>query len=97
MANPTTHFGLGSLLLLAITLISLTGCTASRHERLADLGFSTPYLEGYYDGCHSKVTAAKTVKEGFKQDPERMFKEPRYANGWRDGYEQCFVTNKDFY
>ncbi|WP_325894827.1 hypothetical protein [Grimontia sp. NTOU-MAR1] len=84
-------------ILLFITLTSLVGCTASRHDQLADLGFSTPYMEGYDDGCHSKVTAAQTYNDGYRQDPERMFKEPRYANGWKDGYEQCFVANKEFY
>ncbi|WP_035025066.1 hypothetical protein [Enterovibrio calviensis] len=78
-------------------LITLSACTSTRHDQLADLGFATPYLEGYDDGCHSKVTAAKTIGEGFRQDPERMFKEARYANGWNDGYEQCYVSKKSFY
>lgn len=92
-----TGISLGSGILLGMVLITQVSCTTSRHERLAELGFTTSYLEGYNDGCHSKVTAAKTMKEGFKQDPERMFKEPRYAHGWHDGYEQCFVANKTFY
>ncbi|CZF82746.1 hypothetical protein GCE9029_03411 [Grimontia celer] len=83
--------------LLIVAATSLVGCSTSRHDQLADLGFSTPYMEGYDDGCHSKVTAAQTNRDGYRQDPERMFKEPRYANGWNDGYEQCFVANKEFY
>ncbi len=85
---------MGTLLMLFITF---TGCSASRNERLVDLGFSTPYLEGYDDGCHSKVTNAKTTLEGFKKDPERMMRQARYADGWNDGYEQCFIANKTFY
>lgn len=85
---------LGIVLIIALGTV---GCSASRHEQLAGLGFSIPYLEGYDDGCHSKVTEARTHHEGFRQDPERMIKEPRYASGWRDGFEQCFAANQDFY
>lgn len=83
--------------LFIAAIIGLFGCSTSRHEQLSELGFSTPYLEGYDDGCHSKVSAAKTHQEGYRQDPERMFTEPRYANGWKDGFEQCLAANKDFY
>ncbi|WP_198158332.1 hypothetical protein [Enterovibrio coralii] len=88
---------LNPLLCLLLCLGFISGCSQTRHDSLSDLGFATPYLEGYDDGCHSKVTSAKTHIDGFRQDPERMFKEPRYANGWNDGFEQCFVANKEFY
>ncbi|WP_407333516.1 hypothetical protein [Enterovibrio sp. 27052020O] len=85
------------LVSLITMTFALSACSSTRHDKLADLGFATPYLEGYDDGCHSKVTAAKTIKDGFRKDPERMFKEDRYAEGWNDGYEQCYVANKSFY
>ena len=85
------------LVSLITIAFALSACSSTRHDQLADLGFATPYLEGYDDGCHSKVTAAKTIKDGFRKDPERMFKEDRYAEGWNDGYEQCYVANKSFY
>ncbi|PKF49483.1 hypothetical protein [Enterovibrio nigricans] len=89
--------GFSSMVLCLFTASILVGCSASRHDNLADLGFATPYLEGYDDGCHSKVTAAQTHTEGFRQDPERMYKSDRYASGWNDGFEQCFVASKHFH
>lgn len=85
------------LCLILLSISVLAGCSTSRHEQLSALGFSTPYLEGYDDGCHSKVTNAQTIHDGFRQDPERMFKDARYANGWSDGFEQCTAANKQFY
>ncbi|MDD1780062.1 hypothetical protein LRP49_02515 [Enterovibrio sp. ZSDZ35] len=83
--------------LFLLSVVVLVGCSQTRHDALADLGFATPYLEGYDDGCHSKVTSAQTHRDGFRQDRERMFKDIRYANGWADGFEQCYAANKRFY
>ncbi|MDO6707095.1 hypothetical protein Q4579_12775 [Photobacterium sp. 1_MG-2023] len=75
----------------------LSGCSGTRHEQLAELGFARNYLDGYQDGCDSRKEQATTFYNGFRQDPERMQKESKYANGWNDGYEQCYASNQTYH
>ncbi|WP_415860038.1 hypothetical protein [Photobacterium jeanii] len=83
--------------IVLLTTTALSGCGSSRHQQLSELGFTRPYLDGYQDGCHSRKEQAVTYLDGFRQDPERMLVEPKYANGWQDGYEQCYANNLDYY
>ncbi|MGF1683365.1 hypothetical protein [Photobacterium minamisatsumaniensis] len=76
---------------------AIVGCADSRHEKLAELGFTRNYLDGYQDGCSSRKQEARTHQEGFRRDPERIEIDVRYANGWSDGFEQCFANNQDYY
>lgn len=80
----------------SIVAVGLTGCADSRHQTLKDLGFVRPYLEGYQDGCSSREQQADTYHDGFRQDPERMYSDGKYANGWQDGYEHCYAANQDY-
>ncbi|WP_120511369.1 hypothetical protein [Photobacterium salinisoli] len=84
------------LLWVSLSLI-LSACGQTRHSQLAELGFTRNYLEGYQDGCDSRKVQATTFYDGFRQDPERMKKENKYANGWNDGYEQCYASNVDYH
>lgn len=77
--------------------IFLSACSQTRHNQLAELGFARNYLDGYQDGCDSRKIQATTFINGFRQDPERMKKENKYANGWNDGYEQCYASNQDYH
>ncbi|MCW8328334.1 hypothetical protein MD588_05880 [Photobacterium sp. SDRW27] len=79
---------------LAVLLVS---CADTRHERLVDLGFTRNYLDGYQDGCSSRKEEAQTHLDGFRRDPERMVVDKKYANGWTDGFEQCYADNSEFY
>lgn len=72
------------------------GCAETRHETLSGLGFTRPYLDGYQDGCFSRKNEPATHLEGFRQDPERMEADNKYAYGWNDGYDQCYADNKDY-
>ncbi|MEJ2763248.1 hypothetical protein VV869_04625 [Photobacterium sp. MCCC 1A19761] len=83
----------GGLLLV----ILLVGCAETRHERLVELGFTRNYLDGYQDGCSSRKLAAKTYLDGFRQDPERLAADPKYAHGWQDGFEQCYADNTSYF
>ncbi|MGR5154227.1 hypothetical protein [Photobacterium swingsii] len=82
---------------LLVLFILLGGCESARHDQLADLGFTRPYLDGYQDGCHSRKEQAVTYHDGFRQDPERMLGDRKYANGWQDGYEQCYANHRDYH
>ncbi|WP_299013589.1 hypothetical protein [uncultured Photobacterium sp.] len=75
----------------------LASCADTRHEQLVDLGFTRNYLDGYQDGCSSRKEEALTFQDGFRRDPERVVTDRKYANGWNDGYEQCYADNTDFY
>ncbi|MGF1737603.1 hypothetical protein [Photobacterium satsumensis] len=81
---------------VAFTVTILAGCADTRHETLSELGFTRPYLDGYQDGCYSRTNEPATHLDGFRQDPERMEAENKYAYGWLDGYEQCYADNKDY-
>ncbi|MCM0147490.1 hypothetical protein KCN56_02755 [Photobacterium galatheae] len=84
-------------LLWLLMPIFLSACSQTRHNQLAELGFARNYLDGYQDGCDSRKIQATTFINGFRQDPERMKKENKYANGWNDGYEQCYASNQDYH
>ncbi|HIF9188133.1 TPA: hypothetical protein ACX6PH_001086 [Photobacterium damselae] len=83
--------------LIIMTCLILTGCTATRHEQLSNLGFTRHYLDGYQDGCHSQRTNGQTYHDGYRQDPERMNRKLRYAQGWNDGFEQCDDDDVSYY
>ncbi|PSW21043.1 hypothetical protein C9I98_03565 [Photobacterium sanctipauli] len=85
------------LLASIVAVTTIVGCAESRHEKLAELGFTRNYLDGYQDGCSSRKLAARTHQEGFRRDPERMETDNRYANGWSDGFEQCFASNQEYH
>ncbi|CAG20967.1 hypothetical protein PBPRA2588 [Photobacterium profundum SS9] len=78
-------------------LIILSGCSATRHVQLSNLGFTRHYLDGYQDGCNSRKEDLNTYLEGFRRDPERMKVEDKYASGWNDGYEQCYADNAEYH
>jgi len=82
---------------IAGIVVLIVSCADTRHERLADLGFTRNYLDGYQDGCSSRKEEAQTYHDGFRRDPERMEVDNKYANGWTDGFEQCYADNSDFY
>nr|WP_086938180.1 hypothetical protein [Thaumasiovibrio occultus] len=84
---------------MALTLtFMLAGCADnSRYAALKELGFERDYLDGYQDGCHSRVRQGKVHGEDFRQDAERMYHDPRYGNGWNDGYRQCRVSDNNHY
>ncbi|MGF1723395.1 hypothetical protein [Photobacterium nomapromontoriensis] len=88
-----------SLYLLGIigSISLLLGCAETRHDRLAELGFTRHYLDGYQDGCSSRKQEASTYLDGFRRDPERVVSNSRYASGWQDGYEQCYADNQQYY
>lgn len=88
---------LKTYLALMVGAVLVIGCADTRHERLLELGFTRDYLDGYQDGCSSRTTEAKTRLDGFLQDAERMKREPKYANGWNDGYDQCYADNRDYF
>ncbi|PSW12869.1 hypothetical protein C9J01_13175 [Photobacterium rosenbergii] len=81
---------------LSLFCIILLGCAETRHETLSDLGFTRPYLDGYQDGCFSRKNEPSTHLDGFRQDPERMEADNKYAYGWHDGYDQCYADNKEY-
>ncbi|MGF1691865.1 hypothetical protein [Photobacterium kagoshimensis] len=83
--------------MIAAALLLVSGCESARHEQLVDLGFTRPYLDGYQDGCHSRKEQAITHLDGFRQDPERMLGDRKYANGWQDGYDQCYASNSNYH
>ncbi|WP_052260602.1 hypothetical protein [Photobacterium gaetbulicola] len=85
-----------TLMGLPLALLLLAGCADSRHDTLAELGFTRPYLDGYQDGCFSRKNEPATHLNGFRQDPERMEADHKYAYGWQDGYEQCYADNTDY-
>ena len=87
-----------SLRMLGLWFVAtiVLGCAETRHETLSELGFTRPYLDGYQDGCFSRKNEPSTHLEGFRQDPERMEADNKYAYGWQDGYEQCYADNKDY-
>ncbi|WP_438269840.1 hypothetical protein [Photobacterium sanguinicancri] len=91
------RFGTGLLKIsgMIAALLLLSGCESARHDQLIELGFTRPYLDGYQDGCHSRKEQAVTHHDGFRQDPERMYDDQKYANGWQDGYEQCYASNTE--
>ena len=78
-------------------VILVASCADSRHERLVELGFTRNYLDGYQDGCSSRKEEAQTYHDGFRRDPERLLTDEKYANGWNDGFEQCYADNSKFY
>lgn len=80
-----------------ISFSVLVGCSSSRHQQLSELGFTRPYLEGYQDGCHSRMSTPMTFLTGFRRDPERMAKQGKYANGWQDGFEHCYGDERAAY
>lgn len=82
---------------IAGLVVLMLGCADTRHERLLELGFTRNYLDGYQDGCSSRKEAGLTYHDGFRRDPERMEADKKYANGWNDGYEQCYADNTDYY
>ncbi len=49
--GPKTRFCLFLTGLLLLT--GVAGCT-TRHDQLAELGFTRNYLDGYQDGCSSR-------------------------------------------
>lgn len=81
---------------VVVTLL-LLGCAETRHNRLAELGFTRHYLDGYQDGCSSRKQTARTHLDGFRRDPERIESNNRYASGWQDGYEQCYADNQQYH
>lgn len=82
---------------IACLVVLVVSCADTRHERLVDLGFTRNYLDGYQDGCSSQKEEGQTYHDGFRQDPERMLADKKYANGWNDGFEQCYADNAEFY
>lgn len=82
---------------VACIVILVASCADSRHERLVELGFTRNYLDGYQDGCSSRKEEAQTYLDGFRRDPERLLTDEKYANGWNDGFEQCYADNSKFY
>lgn len=85
------------ILMSIISLSLLNGCSSSRHQQLAQLGFSRAYLDGYQDGCYSRSVAGKTYLDGFRRDPERVVAVKKYRHGWQDGFEQCYADDRDTY
>ena len=85
------------LLISIISLSVLNGCSNSRHQQLAELGFERAYLDGYQDGCYSRSVAGNTYLDGFRRDPERMASVLKYRNGWQDGFEHCYAEHQEDY
>ncbi|PSU31128.1 MULTISPECIES: hypothetical protein [Photobacterium] len=85
------------IIVTIVSLILLSGCSSSRHQQLAELGFERAYLDGYQDGCYSRSIAATTHQEGFRRDPERSITVTKYRRGWQDGFEHCYADDRDQY
>ena len=85
------------IIVTIVSLILLSGCSSSRHQQLAELGFERAYLDGYQDGCYSRSIAATTYQEGFRRDPERSITVTKYRRGWQDGFEPCYAEDRDQY
>ena len=47
-------------------------------------GFSSPFKQGYDDGCTSSGT-----RNGMRRDEGRYKTEADYMMGWNDGYSAC--------
>ena len=85
------------IIVTIVSLILLSGCSSSRHQQLAELGFERAYLDGYQDGCYSRSIAATTHQEGFRRDPERSITVTKYRRGWQDGFEHCYADDREQY
>ncbi|MCP1650770.1 hypothetical protein [Pseudomonas nitroreducens] len=75
-----------TLILLCAALLG--GC-ATTHETLIAQGYPPAYADGYDDGCGSGRQAAGAITGEFRKDVPRYLDEPKYAQGWNDGFQQC--------
>ncbi len=75
--------------LSALLMISLvTGC-ATPQQDLIKQGYPPEYAEGYGDGCESGRKAGGNMFDKFKKDVNRFESDVKYADGWKDGFEEC--------
>ncbi|KQW18657.1 hypothetical protein MRBLPD1_001951 [Pseudomonas brassicacearum] len=76
----------------AVTMLSVmllvSGCETT-HEDLIARGYPPAFADGYDDGCSSGRQAAGVITGQFRKDVPRYLKDPRYAEGWSDGFRQC--------
>lgn len=79
----------GRLVTLAVLFAGtvLAGCQNTAQGRLAD-GYPPEYAAGFDAGCGSGRQAAGATGS-FRKDVPRFQAQPLYADGWRDGYQQC--------
>ena len=75
-----------AIILLVTTL--LAGCQTT-HETLIAQGYPPAYADGYDDGCGSGRQAAGAIAGEFRKNVPRYLDDPKYAQGWNDGFQQC--------
>ncbi|WP_260962886.1 hypothetical protein [Pseudomonas citri] len=74
--------------LVLAALMVLGGCETT-HEDLIARGYPPAFADGFDDGCSSGRQAAGVITGQFRKDVPRYLKDPRYAEGWSDGFRQC--------
>lgn len=79
--KTTTIRALHSVALLA----ALVGC-APHQTRPPQ---PPQYREGFDQGCKSGRSAAGRAGASFTKDPIRFQADALYADGWRDGFQNC--------
>jgi flagellar biosynthesis/type III secretory pathway protein FliH len=78
----------GFLLLAVAGLLILSGCATER-ETMIQQGYPPAYADGYDDGCHSGKAAAGSMFDHFTKNVQRFSSDSQYAQGWKDGFNQC--------
>lgn len=88
LANRLSRSGgrLGGLAML-LAGAALAGCQNTAQGLLAE-GYPPEYAAGFDAGCGSGRQAAG-APGSFRKDVPRFQAQPLYADGWRDGYQQC--------
>ena len=70
------------------SLVAVSGCV-SQKEIMVQQGYPLSYADGFDDGCHSGKKAGDSMFDQFKKDVGRFANDPKYAQGWSDGFRQC--------
>ncbi len=69
-------------------VLFLAGCVSDR-ERMIQEGYPASYAAGFEDGCHSGKKAGGSMFDQFRKDVNRFESDPKYAQGWSDGFREC--------
>lgn len=72
-----------------LALMLLAGC-ASDGDVLKSQGQSPVYADAFDDGCSSGYNAGGNMFYTFKKNVAMAGSNPQYAQGWADGYQQCY-------
>lgn len=88
LAAPRAGRGRSWLLIAGLFVAGLLGGCQSTRERMLAEGYPPAFIDGFEAGCSSGRQAAGALDK-FRKDVPRYLEQPRYAEGWEDGFRQC--------